>query len=291
MVTLVAYSLFCLLTLGAPDQNLIAAGATIKIPIANTEVSYSAFLIVGPLISVGLLVYLHIFIGKSLDLRKIGYTNTLPYIFNMPEKTPKLLSHFLFYWLTPLVFITFIWKAWPKPNASTALLFITWVTVTILLVTGLRRSKWPLTNTILQRTNISVLVLFVPVVLLILIIYAGHNYRYLNLPSTNLSHLNLSAVRLKNANLSEANLSYASLNLAALQKANLWRANLKEADLNETQLQSANLIATQLQGATLISAQLQKADLRFAELQNANLVNANLKMANLWRANLQWANL
>jgi hypothetical protein len=52
--TLVVSSLFCLLTLGAPDVNLVSADARINVPIANTDVSYTGFLFFGPLVLIGI---------------------------------------------------------------------------------------------------------------------------------------------------------------------------------------------------------------------------------------------
>ena len=67
-MTIVGFCLFCLLTLGAPDTNLLSTNAKIDIPFADTSVTYSAFITVGPLLLLGLSVYLQIFLGRWAEL-------------------------------------------------------------------------------------------------------------------------------------------------------------------------------------------------------------------------------
>ncbi|HEV8226449.1 MAG TPA: hypothetical protein VGQ74_05570 [Methylomirabilota bacterium] len=65
MVSLLAVSLFCLLTtLGAADRSLVAAGATIKIPFADAPMSFVGFLVVAPLLLVEVTNYLYVFFGS-----------------------------------------------------------------------------------------------------------------------------------------------------------------------------------------------------------------------------------
>ena len=49
--------------MAAPDASLIASDAKIKVPFAGTEVSYQAFLLIGPLTMFGFAIYLHILLG------------------------------------------------------------------------------------------------------------------------------------------------------------------------------------------------------------------------------------
>ena len=51
---LVVSSLFCLFVLGAPDASLVSTDAKIDIPIASIKVSYTDFLLFGPIFLIGL---------------------------------------------------------------------------------------------------------------------------------------------------------------------------------------------------------------------------------------------
>src|SRR5262249_3314598 len=63
LVVIVTFSFFCLLSLGTPDVSLLAGNAALKLPFANTEISFAAFMFIGPVILIALTTYLHIFVG------------------------------------------------------------------------------------------------------------------------------------------------------------------------------------------------------------------------------------
>src|ERR1044071_7236958 len=52
-----ASCLFCCLMLAAPDATLVSADAKITIPIASLVLSYSDFLLLGPIFLIGLTLY------------------------------------------------------------------------------------------------------------------------------------------------------------------------------------------------------------------------------------------
>ena len=108
MVTLLGYSFFCMLTLAAPDASLIAKDAKIQVPFAGTEVSYQAFLMIGPLTMFALVIYLHLLLGHWLSLGKHKDTFGMPYIFNIDNKAANWLANFIFYWLPCLVLAFFL---------------------------------------------------------------------------------------------------------------------------------------------------------------------------------------
>jgi hypothetical protein len=125
MMALLGYSFFCMLTLAAPDVSLIAKDAQINVPFAGTDVSYQAFLIIGPLTMFALVSYLHILLGHWLSLGKHKDTFGLPYIFNIDNKAANWLASFIFYWLLFLVLAFFSWKALPRPEESRLLIIQT----------------------------------------------------------------------------------------------------------------------------------------------------------------------
>ena len=60
---LVAASLFFTIAIsGAPDIQLLKHGAVVTLPIINYDVEFFVFLIIGPIIIMGTLIYLYIFI-------------------------------------------------------------------------------------------------------------------------------------------------------------------------------------------------------------------------------------
>ena len=234
MVTLLGYSFFCMLTLAAPDVSLIASDAKIKVPFAGTEVSYQAFLIIGPLTMFGLVIYLHILLGHWLSLGKHKNTFGLPYIFNIDNKTANWLANFIFYWLPCLVLSFFYWKALPRPDESRLLFIQTVIFLSCMVV--LRIRGFP-DDQHRFKTNVLYLIWWLLGVCLLLTPQIGLYERNLNLFRADLSKKDL-----RNVNLIKANLSEADLTGADLRKAKLWKANLRGADLSYADLQQVELV-------------------------------------------------
>ncbi len=141
MLTVVAYGCFCLFTLAAPDTSLLKD--RIKVPLANVEINFLDFVYVGPIVLVGLLIYLHVFLESWRTIRSGPNETGSPYLFNMPGMVPRLLSSFLFYWLSPIVFAAFAYKA--APYTETVMLpLLALCSVVILLFLQLRR--WSANN-------------------------------------------------------------------------------------------------------------------------------------------------
>ena len=66
LLVLIGFCFFCALALGAPDRSLLASDAEIKLPFADTEISFVAFLIIGPLVLTALIV-LSTYLCRILD--------------------------------------------------------------------------------------------------------------------------------------------------------------------------------------------------------------------------------
>ena len=301
MLAIVAYSLFCILALGAPDVNLIASNANIKLPFADTEVSYSGFLIAGPLILVGLFIYLHVFVGYLGKLAPPSTRVSLPFIFNMPSSFSQWLADVLLYYLVPVVLLVFSWKAAPR-SEGIWLFSITLLLGACIIYLKILRFRWGTPPTKLQRARCGALWLML-VLLCGIAVYTPTLpfYRPLMLSKADLSGLDLRQSNLKYANLAEANLEGADLRNSNLQGANLDKANLQGAnlssanlqgvDLSSAKLKGVDLSSTNLQGFNLREAKLQGADLSSTQLQGADLTSAKLRGADLSRAQLQGANL
>jgi uncharacterized protein YjbI with pentapeptide repeats len=307
----IGYCFFCFLTLAAPDNKLFEVNALVKVPFANVQVPYVFFLILGPLVLIGITIYTQIFIehwhilNEQIKFLDEFREKTLPFLFNMGRYTPDLISNFLFYWLTPLALFIFVWKS------SAILIYIIAVLVTVILLL-LKIRRFPIGNrrsfhyTFYWLILIFFIISCIPVILNPSIIHRGLNLPGVNLSKGNLRGVNFDKANLKNANFKSADLSNASLkgaNLrgaqletASLERANLLRANLTYANLQKTLLREANfqetlLVEADLQDSVLVAADFENAHLWSANLQNAELGYAVLKNADLREANLQNAEL
>jgi hypothetical protein len=233
MLAIVAYSLFCILALGAPDVNLIASDASINLPIVNTQVSYSSFLIAGPLILVGLFVYLHIFVGYLGNLAPPSARVPLPFIFNMPSSFTRWLADGLLYYLVPVVLLIFTWKAAPRIEGIWLLIFTLLLGACVIHL-KIRRFRWGKPPTKLQQARYGSLWLMI-VLLFGLVGYAPAMslYRPLSLFKADLKGLDLRRAQLTKAFLVEAELTDANLEGAKkltceqLRKARYWPMALR----------------------------------------------------------------
>jgi hypothetical protein len=68
LLVLIGFCFFCGLALGKPDRYLLASDAMIKLPFADTELSFVTFLIIAPLVLTALSFYLHFFVGYWIRL-------------------------------------------------------------------------------------------------------------------------------------------------------------------------------------------------------------------------------
>jgi hypothetical protein len=220
-----------MLSLGTPDVSLLAGNATIKLPFANTDVSFVAFLFIGPVVLVALTTYLHIFVGYHSILITSQNGRGLPYVFNLQSRLARYVSDMLLYWLVPCILLGFSVKAAPRPGSM--LLVIVTVAVTIVLV-WVKIRRWSSGQ---RRKMYRGLWLIEGVLVYMLILQVGNSssllVRSLNLFRANLEAQDLKATNLQEANLQEANLQRANLLGADLRGANLWGANLQGPNLTE----------------------------------------------------------
>jgi len=112
MFAVIAYSVFCFITLYNTDLLLVEK-KEIKIPLADVTIGASDFFYVGPLVLIGIAVYMHIFVGYWQAMADSQPADRLPFLFNMDGAIPWLVSRFVFYWLVPLVVLFFFWTAQP----------------------------------------------------------------------------------------------------------------------------------------------------------------------------------
>jgi Pentapeptide repeats (8 copies) len=256
LLILIGFCFFCVLTLSAPDRSLLASDAKIKLPFADTEISFVSFLIIAPLVLIAFSFYLHIFAGYWIMLlRQRPSPSTasaeiphpgLPFVFNLQSRTAVWLSTFLFYWLVPSTLGIFAWKALPRPEAF-VLIGLTGAFLIVFLFLQIRRRSD-------QRHKMSTLVLwlaflfsivFTPV--LVFLALLGRT----DLPLVRDLDLQTDLLLTRHLNLRKADLHGQELR----------GLNLRGADLRFADLKTANLAFTNLTGAQLIGAHLKEAHL------------------------------
>ena len=114
MLVLVTFSVFCLMTLGAADIWLLSSTAKIKLPFADTEMTFVAFLLIGPAVLLALTSYLHLFVGYHRVLGVPSKQQGLPYVFNLQTRMGCFFTQVLFYCLPSVVLFFFSLKAAPR---------------------------------------------------------------------------------------------------------------------------------------------------------------------------------
>jgi uncharacterized protein YjbI with pentapeptide repeats len=300
MLTLIAFGFFSVLTLSNPDSQLLAKDATVAVPVADVEVQFINFLFVGPLVLVGLTVYLHIFLGYLFRLSQDTQADRLPYIFNVESRTAASLSWVVFYWLPPAVLAWFVYRALPRPEAPLVVL-LTGALTAGLIVAQLRRGRrsWPrpflwallLVTLLLSGHTLWAAVRHEPMVLDRDLELAGEHLEGFDLRGSNLSNADLKEAHLSKANLARSRLIRATLTGADLPEATLDEANLENAVLEEAHLEKASFRGARLKNARFMGASMAGSDLWCARMYRARLRDADLQGATLDRTNLRAADL
>lgn len=320
VLSLVATSIFCVMTLGESDALLIAKDARINLPVPSLTVPFSSFLLFSPLILFGIYGYAHVHLLhlKRLVLPKGAHYT--PSLVNLPSFWARFITSAILYWMLPAVLGLFAWKALPR---SEGLLMIL-ATGTVSAVSTVLMFKSNLRQKFALRTIIFFIILFGSGSVVILASIQGAVIlacqkpipelvisRQINLHGVSLQQKDLSETRLKDALFSRAKLSEADLSFSTLSGANFFAADmsgvkarkanfalvkfdeaeLSNSDLSYSTMYSASLRDANLRGAKLYRSDLSNADLQGADLRGADLVFADMRSAKLAGAELFEANL
>ena len=281
---------FCFLSLFSPDSALLAGSEKINVPLGG-PVSFSGFMLLGPVILIVLRVYLQIYVEHSERLdrlaRSMSIVRASPTLIPLQNRLIRYFSALIFYLLLPLIILFFAWKA---------AVFLAWGSGLLCVAAGVIASHVMLPlKTFSWRAK--VLTTGAAIVGTGVIVVAGMiggfelARRPFELGHTNLSGQWLVKDDLRGANLDSANLRNSILSDANLSDADLSVADLRDANLSGTDLFSANLRGASLRGANLNRANLSKANLLGAHLNGAFLFGANLFGASLFGADLIGADL
>ena len=273
MLALLAFSLFCWLTIGVPDRSLVISEPTIKVPFADVPVSFVAFLIVAPLILVVFAIYLHVFEGVRLrteaELGESPGNRLLATLFNFDHRAARFLTTTIFYWQVPLTLGAITYKALARLEWGVPMLVLTVIVTGILAcIRSLRMQGGALRRTTIGL-YLGLIAIMIGVLMTVTLKVPAAVTRSLNLFLADLSHAWLPSANLRYADLYEANLSDANLQEVNLSGANLSRANLSRANLSGANLSDANLRGAKLSDANLLWADLSRADLTQDQLNGA----------------------
>ncbi|CCQ89991.1 membrane hypothetical protein, contains Pentapeptide repeats [Nitrospina gracilis 3/211] len=262
-LALMSYALFCFLTLGQSDNIVFKETGQIQIPFSGgIVVNFSTFFIVGPIILIVLTFYLHIFIHE-LQRCELEASRKLPFVFNLDNWFAKAITFFVFYFLTPLVFLSFIWSIRASERVTLwslvalgVCLALVWLFHCATQVQGgsLRRQPFPLMVLVAVFIVSAVpgnLTFFGPIKLVKSDLkntdFRNFMLNRMNADFANLEHSDFT----RNQNVKDALFNNAFLTNTRFSGANLSKSSFRKSDLTGTRFRGANLNGSMFQEAKL----------------------------------------
>lgn len=261
---LVLAALFCIITLAVPDSHLIVPDAVVKLPILQVEVGYTIFLVMAPLLIIGLTIYLHVFYGALLRLRiaDVQEKSSVFALFNISGFTAKAITWLLFYWLPTFVLGFFAWKALSRPSLGIFLLWVSGGQAVVLLFLQIRRC--PVNWRVVVSLPAGLAIIAIPLWLVLASLEITPINRILDLYKADFSEKDLRDVDFSGAFLREVEFQGADLRRAKFRKADLSRANLERANLAGVDFSNAVLFGSRLKHAYLSGTKLNGANVQEA---------------------------
>lgn len=267
-LALISYALFCFLTLGQSDDIIFRETGQLQIPFSGgIDISFRGFFLVGPLILIVLTFYLHIFIHE-LHKCELAASEKLPYVFNLDNAFAKGLTFFIFYFLTPIVFLSFIWSI--RASHDVTLWSLVALSVSLVLVWLFRRAT-PASRGNLKNQPFPLMILvgvfIVSAVPGNMVFFGPIEIAKSDLKNTSFKHYVLDRLNADSANLEHADFSgnqyvkEALFNNAALMNTNFSGANLDKSRFRKSNLSKAVLRGASLKGADFEEARLIDTDL------------------------------
>ena len=270
---LVGSCLFYIITLALPDDKLLLPDATVILPVINFQISFLDFIVIGPVVLIGLTIYIHILYGNlpSLGSSGVSHVRILPTLFNIGGLPAKLITWLMFYWMPPIVLSYFAWKSLPHPQIGLLLTYVTIILAFGMILLQVRRCpigwrRWALP--LLSMIGMALLVTS------FLTAVSGPPFnRTLNLIKSNFSGKDLRDLDFSGAILQEANLINTDLR----------RANFTNADLRGAKLSGANLLKVKFEGANVQNANFGQDTINNKKIPAASeLPLQELTKANNW---------
>ena len=161
MLTLLALGLFSLLAIGQPDAYLLNPAATVELPSVGAA-SAKALLIVGPLLLIGVRIYLQIYVQHWREFDTIANARKIKgaaVVSPMRHNLLRLMVGAVFYFLVPIALAAFTWKGMAIPKWWGYGLFFSAVFVSIVNFTlNLYRERFDWWVRIYFAGNITVII-------------------------------------------------------------------------------------------------------------------------------------
>ena len=108
LYAILIYAAFCLTVLGLDFSAFNDFEGKIPIPlIDNAKMDWATFMVMGPLILIGLAAYLHLFLGYWLESPNELRKQSLPTLFNIDNPLAEIASLLIFYGVPPLILAHF----------------------------------------------------------------------------------------------------------------------------------------------------------------------------------------
>lgn len=121
---ILVYSAFCLVVLGLDFAAFNDFTSKINLPLINVQVDRATFMVLGPLVLIALVAYLHVFLGYYLQVPIEVRRKGVPTLFNIDNPIAETISVLVFYGIPLLVLAHFalaglIQTASPAGESST----------------------------------------------------------------------------------------------------------------------------------------------------------------------------
>lgn len=308
MMVLLSYSVFCFATLLSPASARLSM---VKLPIANVNVSYFDFIMLGPTLLIAFVLYAHIFIAQLPKFSRDDI-QPLPYIFNLDFYLTRLITGLILYVLPVFVLLLFALRA-VRISYIEMLLGLAVLVAFILSLLWLHYNK----NVTIIKIGNNIIggevwykKVRVPLAGLMIIIGALGYIKSASLPTydgyddnglvaaqspgyldtfeigntnllTKLSKFHLLEVGLvlSGGNFEESNLSKMNLRRAVFSKAEMNGLDIRYRDLFESYFAGAMLEATNFSGSYLERANMSKVQASRAIFNKANLKEVDFEGA------------
>lgn len=278
-LTLLLFGFFCLISLESPDALLLSDDPVLNLPFVGSQVSFTGFIVAGPLILLSIWIYLHTLteyrrrIHLVLTAQKSEFP---PSIFDL--KHPFIRFFFIgsYVFLLPVVMIRFIVKSSAIPGFGLVLFWLALLMLSVQIVAFSNR---------LARQKLRWIIYSVVILSVIVLGILGRS----QWDEVWTRPYNLYRADLSDSFLPKKNLRYADFTRANLSGAILISADLTGATFSNTNLQDANLHNAVLKGAVFRFSNLREGNFSGADFHNTYFVMADAREANFNRANLTGA--
>lgn len=292
-----------LLMLGVSNVRLILGNEEIVLPLIDVPATLSSLIVIGPVLILCLMVYMHLLLERLHELAQQGARPPQVYFFTIRNMPSRVVAVCCLYLAPPALMWWYFLRTSFRPEA--------WILLTIACATLLGSSIFLMHRSPSPRTTwwgagaaafCGLSVVFVLASAIGFSVYGMAPFRSVTaritdfgLQGADLSKaagditfvgFNFDGQCLSGSNLSGLDFSGASFAGADLSGADLSGADLKDADLTAADLTGARLLGTRLEGARLTRARVMRAKAEGAVFDDADLSSARFDQTDLTRTSL-----